>query len=314
MVPFIKALASSSSLALCAILAAGCDAVSVTGGNDDHVPEAGPTAVTAYGPDASDAGVLEAATDAAGDALIAAPAYQGSPLCNASRSTGCCYPDDPANAQACAQAACQAAPDSGTAQQEGAGAYIGVALGCHLVPAAPSPDASPGSPTITPACLPGGGGLSGFPCTGPDDCSPSYECVGTSTATCQHYCCDGNESCPSLQFCDIQPTFPSPPTKVPVCMPTQPCGLLDDLSCGAGETCAVVRDDGQTSCVAVGNAGAGQSCDTGHCARGLVCLGAPGARSCDVLCHTATAKECSSGEKCRGGLPLFTDPTVGICQ
>lgn len=309
MSPFARVLASSSLLAISAAFAAAC-----SGASEDHTPEAGLTVVTAYSPDASDAGTPEA-TVGVEAALAAALPYQGNPLCNASRSTGCCYPDDPVNAQACAQTACQTAPDGGTAAA-GSGAYIDVALGCHVVPAGPSPDASAGSATITPACLPGGRGLDGFPCTDPGDCAPSYECVGV-TGSCQHYCCDGNDSCGGLQFCDIQHTFLSPQTSVPVCMPIQPCVLLDSLSCPFTETCAVVRDDGSRSCVAVGDAGAGQSCETSHCARGLLCLGAPGARSCYALCHTAvtpTLNGCAPGEKCQGGLPLFPDPDVGICQ
>jgi hypothetical protein len=313
MFPFARVLPSSSLLAICAVVAAGCNVVSVSGSGDDHIPDAAVTAVNPYSPDASDAGVPEASA-AAGEAALAAPAlpYQGNPLCNASRSTGCCYPDDPPSAQACAQAACQSVPDGGTAG-EASGAYVDVALGCHVVPAGPSPDASAG-PAITPACLPGGRGFDGFPCSGPADCAPSYECVG-ATPTCQHYCCDGSDSCGGLQFCDIQPTFPSPQTNVPVCMLMQPCVLLGALSCSANETCAVVRDDGSTSCVTVGGAVAGQSCETEHCARGLACLGAPGARSCYLLCHTAAKPmACSPGQKCQGGLPLFPDPDVGICQ
>jgi hypothetical protein len=97
-------------------------------------------------------------------------------------------------------------------------------------------------------------------------------------------------------------------------MPVQECTLLEILQCPAAETCAVVRDDGTTSCVAIGSALAGQSCETDHCAGGLVCLGTPGTRSCYVLCHTGSTKECAGPEKCQGGLPLFPDPGVGICQ
>ncbi|MGO9834586.1 MAG: hypothetical protein ACLP1X_10245 [Polyangiaceae bacterium] len=314
MVSLSRALASSALLALATALAAGCDGVNVRGATDDVTPDAGVTVVTAYG-DASDAGATGAS---AGEmsSVVAAPAlsYQGSPLCNASRSTGCCYPDDPTNAQACAQAACQTGPDGGTLDAApGAGAYVEVSLGCHVAPAEAAPDASAGSTAVSAVCLPGGQGLDGFPCRGPDDCAPAYECVGT-TPTCQRYCCGGNDACVSLQFCDIQPTALSPATKVPVCMPMQPCTLLDTLSCPAGETCAVVRDDGSKSCVAIGAVGAGEDCETDHCESGLVCLGTPGTRSCYVLCHTSKTTECASSQKCQGGLPLFPDPDVGICQ
>ena len=301
-------------LAAIAVFAVGCDGVSVSAPGGDRMPNAVTMVTSPVNQDASDAGVPPDAVTSS-NLVPSTPAlsYQGSPLCNASPSTGCCYPDDPTNAQACAQAACQSAPDAGPS--EASGAYIDVALGCHVVPAAPSEDASPGSLATGPACLPGGAGLDGFLCAGPAECAPSYECVGgPSGATCRHYCCNGNDSCHDLQFCDIQPTFASPETNVPVCMPVQPCTLLAELSC-PGETCSVVRDDGTTSCVATGNAGAGESCETDHCSSGLVCLGTPGTRSCYALCHTdGSAPKCGGQKKCQGGLPLFPDPNVGICQ
>jgi hypothetical protein len=291
-----------------AVLSAGCNGVNVSGATDELPEDAAPTVRVAYNPDASDAGGPEASVS--GDGLSIATAalpYQGNSLCNASRSTGCCYPDDPASAQTCAQAACTA-PDGGPA---GTGAYIGVTFGCHVLPA-PAANAADGGPIA--ACLPGGQGIDGFPCKGPQDCAASYECVG-AVPTCQRYCCDGNEACLSLQFCDIQPTALSPQVQVPVCMPMEGCVLLSRLSCPANETCAVVRDDGSKSCVAIGNAAAGQSCETDHCADGLVCLGATGMRSCYVLCHTGPSfHDCSPTQKCQGGLPLFPDPEFGICQ
>jgi hypothetical protein len=75
-----------------------------------------------------------------------------------------------------------------------------------------------------------------------------------------------------------------------------------------------VRENGETSCVAVGPAKAGDLCDEDHCGRDLVCLGTPGERRCYQLCHTAAAAECSSSQACKGGLPLFPDSAIGICQ
>lgn len=300
--------------ALVALLAAGCNGVSVSGASDDNPLDAAPTVKTEYSADASDAGPAEAPLNGGGasTATVAQP-YQGNSLCHASRSIGCCYPDDLANAQTCAQAACQTASDGGT--QEAAGAYVEVALGCHVVPAAASSDGAADAGIVT-ACLPGAQqGIDGAPCRGSEDCAPAYECVGLFP-TCQRYCCGGNKACPSVEFCDIQAMASSPQTKVPVCMLMEGCVLLAPLSsCAEYETCAVVRDDGATSCVAIGGAQAGESCETDHCARGLVCLGATGARSCYALCHTApTARDCAPNQKCLGGLPLFPDPEVGICH
>jgi hypothetical protein len=312
-----------AGVAAIAVLAAGtflvaCSGVSFSGTDNEPMPEAGSTVIAAPTPGPSDAALVPALFELAPTDAAAMP-YQGSPLCNASRSTGCCYPDDPTNAQACSQAACQTGGDGGPVA---GGAFVEVPLGCHVgstsSATAAADDASPPDASIAPVCLPGGQGLDGFPCLMPSDCAPGYECVGAlPTSTCRHYCCSGNSSCQSVEFCDIQPTFVSSQTNVPVCMPEQPCPLLSTLTpCSDDQTCAVVRDDSTptTSCVDVGPAAAGESCETEHCGRGLVCLGAPGARACYVLCHTQTAKECTSSQQCKGGLPLFSDSAVGICQ
>jgi hypothetical protein len=98
-------------------------------------------------------------------------------------------------------------------------------------------------------------------------------------------------------------------------MPLKPCRLLDDVgdagTCAPSETCAVVWDEnGTTSCVPVGEAHAGESCETRHCAAGLMCLG----RQCLTLCHTANPVQCAAGQICTGGLPVFPDPLVGVCD
>ena len=74
-----------------------------------------------------------------------------------------------------------------------------------------------------------------------------------------------------------------------------------------------MREDGTDSCVAVGSATAGQSCETEHCAAGLVCLGAT-ARTCYALCEIIGAGQCPAPQTCKGGPPLFQDPGVGVCQ
>jgi hypothetical protein len=99
-------------------------------------------------------------------------------------------------------------------------------------------------------------------------------------------------------------------------MPIDSCPLLVLGGCGLyiPKTCAVVREDGRTSCVAIGNAKAGESCDTEHCGMNLVCLGSPGERTCFALCHTKSPTCPGASQKCQGGLPLFPDPDIGICQ
>jgi hypothetical protein len=71
--------------------------------------------------------------------------------------------------------------------------------------------------------------------------------------------------------------------------------------------------DGTTSCVAIGQAQLGASCDTDHCAAGLVCLGMVGSRVCWQLC-SATDPTCPGALKCHLGGPIVPDPNVGICD
>ena len=219
----------------------------------------------------------------------------GSPLCNASRWMGC-YPDNqhPANYGECSNGAMTTGMDS---------------LACRVQP-------SGGDAGVEPMCVPAGMGTDGMPCGAPADCAAGYEC--TSDHRCRTYCCDG-ECSNQNTFCDIQTTLAYPGLKVPVCMPITSCGLLDSEggSCPPTQTCALVPDTGATTCVAVGPRQAGDECDTDHCARGLVCLGPPGDKSCYTLCHTmARMNECTGTPTpaCKGGIPLFPVPGIGICQ
>jgi hypothetical protein len=281
--------------------AAACNAPPTAAPEDFTVPHPLPA-------DGGDAG--GSSPDAGVEAQTAAPTLQGSPLCNAPL-TGSCYPDDPTTAKACGLA-----PDGGA--YNAAAGYDNAALACRVV--ATEPDAT--GTAQAPACTPAGSAGDGSWCKSSNECQAGFDCVGAGT--CQHYCCSGNTECgPELpvavadEFCDIQATTQATGVEIPVCMPIHPpggCTLLDPTACPATETCSVVRDDGSTSCVAIGGATAGQPCDKDHCAASLVCLGTPGARTCYQLCETSTSVECSTTQQCMGGLPLFPDPSVGICQ
>jgi len=281
-------------LACPAIAVAACNASTATSLDS-------PTVYNVGGLDGGDGG--EAAVDAPSEALPA-QVLQGSPLCNAVPTS--CYPDHATTAKACAEA-----PDGGA--YNAAGGYDNAALACRVV--ATPLDATGASQN--PTCAPAGPAGDGSWCKSASECQPAFDCVGSGI--CQQYCCSGNAECVADQFCDIQPTAQAPRVEVPVCMPIHPaggCKLLDpSAACPAAETCAVVRDNGATSCVAVGGATADGECDTEHCAAGLVCLGTPGSRTCFLLCTTSTAESgCPPREHCQGGLPLFPDPTVGICS
>ncbi|MGD0527966.1 MAG: hypothetical protein ABSE49_22725 [Polyangiaceae bacterium] len=282
--------------------AAACNVTSATSSEDLPAPHP-------VGVDGGDAAAA-ALADAGPADQAQAPATQGSPLCNAPL-TGSCYPDDLSTAKACGLA-----PDGG-AYNASAG-YDNVTLACRVV--ATPPDAN--GVAQAPACEPAGTAGDGSWCKSSDECQAGFDCVGSGT--CQHYCCSGNTECgPELpqavadEFCDIQPTTQATGIEIPVCMPIHPpggCQLLDPSACSTTETCSVVRDDGSTSCVGIGGAKAGQPCDKEHCAASLACLGAVGSRTCYQLCDTSTAQQCSTTQQCKGGLPLFPDPTIGICQ
>ena len=249
-----------------------------------------PTVIRGFVPDASDAGLPDEVPQAA----AMAQTYQGSPLCHA-LITGC-YPDDAINA-------CDLAADAGASDADAAAEnWAGPA--CHVVAAGSSPST---------ACFPAGLGLTNATCSRSTECAAGHECVGDGS--CRHYCCGGNSACQINEFCDVQSTTQDPNTLVPVCMPEVPCLLLNDETCPASQQCTVVREDGSTSCVGVGTARDGDLCDAEHCARGLVCIGAQSAPRCAPLCYTTNHRACeSTGRTCIGTLPLFPNPTIGVCQ
>jgi hypothetical protein len=255
-----------------------------------------PTGIQPYEPDAADAGVTEEVGEP-GASIATTPAvpYQGSPLCRASRTTGC-YPDDVVNA-------CLLPPTPGSAAAS-LDAGIEFAPACHVVSDGLVPRTQ-----CEPSTVPG---MYASTCAHPEECSPGYECV--EGGTCRHYCCAGNSSCTEGQFCDMQPVADSPGTLVPVCLAQIPCVLMKDEPCSPDQQCSVVRDDGATSCVSVGMAQDGEPCEEQHCDRHLVCLGSLGSRRCQPLCSTLDPTACTNGRTCIGTLPLFPNPTVGVCQ
>lgn len=288
------------ALASPALAAVGCDYYVSAAGVDDSSPTVNNLA-SIDGGDAGDA------SDASVDvATVPTGTTSGiSPLCGMpttpATATMTCDPDSPTTALAC-----NLPPDA----QAGLGSQ---GLACRV-------EAAPGSNTasgqVQPVCAPAGPGGDGSWCKTSSECAAQYDCVGVGT--CQRYCCAGNIECVGTEFCDIQPTTQTTGIQIPVCMPIQPaagCTLLaDPSSCPVDQTCSVVRENGATSCVAVGAAKAGEGCDTAHCGAGLVCLGTPGERRCFELCHTSDPTECSMTQTCKGGLPLFPDPALGYCQ
>lgn len=308
-------LASVSLVALGVLApASGCSVSAFS--NDTHSTSVAPNP---YAPDAATADAATIMTGSGSSGGGSDAATWGNPLCRLSQASDDgglygCNPDQPATPIDCAM-------DGGAAAGDGGG------YACRVQPQAPSSSGMNSTTTPATGCSPtSGDSVAGVVCTTSDDCAPGYDCVG-SPGYCRHYCCAGNTSCddpdagqPAKTFCDVQFLTQASATPVPVCMPVQPCSLQDQLlsaspqQCPAMETCAVVREDGQTGCVDIGMQGPGDSCDRDHCQAGLVCLGASGQRVCYKLCDTQSGAQCTAPQTCQGGLPLFQDPRVGVCR
>jgi hypothetical protein len=175
---------------------------------------------------------------------------------------------------------------------------------CQIVPSASGASAE---------CLPPGDAVLGEPCMAVSDCQPGLGCVRMPSGggVCQPYCCADIESCEKGTYCTPMPMnedLASPnPLKVPVCIPTTPCTLLDDTSCGSsGLTCTLVRADGSTSCVEPGEGLIGDPCP---CAAGHVC--SKTMQKCLKLCHVG-AGDCPDGMLCQGGAKAIPDG-IGVC-
>jgi hypothetical protein len=286
-----RAVALIGFLLPAAVLCGACSSA----GSPSTSDVGGGAPIQGYVPEPVDAGTAPDTTE--GTSLGTQVTPQGNALCHASKlSSDYCYPDTTVDA-------CNLPQDGGAgdAATDGAAAYP---AGCHVVT-----DSAGVSTKCYASKLQG---MYASTCTQATDCSPGWECV--NEGTCRHYCCSGNSACSDNQFCDVQPSAQDPNTLVPVCVSEFPCTLLDLDACPSGQQCSVVKEDGTTSCVAVGPQGDGQPCDVDHCAHGYVCLGTPGSRQCAPLCYTASPTDCTNGRKCVGTLPLFTNSLVGACQ
>jgi hypothetical protein len=295
----------------------GCGNISLSSGVD-FAPVSGGGAVRP--PDASvDAGNLNvvgdgAALGAPAPADAAASISVGNPLCFYD------YPTDaaPTGAHTCApDTSSQCAPsdpDAGVyAPSDDGGEGGAPATACHVVPAGDGYQ----------KCSTAGPGGDGAQCQTGADCAATFECVG-SPGQCRHYCCGGNAACDSASgattgptFCDVEATTAGG-LNVPVCEPVRSCTPLlmgsGAGTCPKGETCAVVKDDGTTSCVPIGTVGIGGDCDVFHCAAELTCLGPVGSRTCFQLCEVDSPTACPFGTTCTSSAQLFTNANVGICQ
>ncbi len=220
--------------------------------------------------------------------------------------------EDAASGNMGAYGASGKAPDNGDEVDENFPAY-----GCRVTWSA--------SETLA-ACSAAGTGKDKAPCSSSADCAAGYACVGTTIAQCQKFCCVGNEACPAGAYCseeiardyltDHPSANPSELRRVPVCIPARGCDPIDSTgdpnACETGLSCAIVRSDGTTGCVALPeNApGEGGSCKDVPCAQGYVC--AKSTNTCLKLCHVSSSEDECAGGVCQGGstnLPAG----LGVC-
>lgn len=231
-----------------------------------------------------------------------------SPLCGSG-----CLPDDP-DASECAATPGEEPPDGDDAGDAGLGdpdaALTPPAKHACVVKSVN------GKPSAE--CALAGSGENGAPCVSEESCAPGLACVSDgTTAACRPYCCEQTTTCATGAFCAERPLAgPAGQAElsVPVCVPADDCSLDEpypcptgkQCKCKSGTACAIVKEDGTTSCVVPGAGRAGEACP---CAAGYVC--SKSTSTCLKLCSTTTVKtECGTG-KCLSvaGLPAG----FGVC-
>ncbi len=167
-------------------------------------------------------------------------------------------------------------------------------------------------------CALAGSGENGAPCVTEESCAPGLACVSDgTTAACRQYCCEQTTTCATGAFCAERPlaaTAGQPALSVPVCVPADDCSLDEpypcptgkQCKCKSGTACAIVKEDGTTSCVVPGAGRGGEACP---CAAGYVC--SKSTNTCLKLCSTTAVKtECGTG-KCLSVAGLPTG--FGVC-
>jgi len=284
--------------ALAALAGASCSAV--------DAQEAGGAGGGCIGPacNPEDAGRDQIVADVpTPDAATDAQPPTTSALCG----TGC-LPDDP-NPAECVSPDASVGMDAGPAADADAAPAAPATLGCGVT-------LESGKPVS--ACQPAGKGQSGAPCAAAADCAPGLACVTEgSTGVCRAYCCEASTLCGASAFCaerSLEGAGGKTAISVPVCVPADDCSLDEpypcptnkQCKCKAGTACAVVKDDGTTSCVPPGNGRSGDQCP---CAAGFVC--SKTTSTCFKLCSTTAATpDCGTG-KCLvvAGLP----EGFGVC-
>jgi hypothetical protein len=180
------------------------------------------------------------------------------------------------------------------------------AVSCQLVPSDGGAGGGGGS-ALTAQCGASGTAGDGDPCMTSADCGPEMGCIAGVTPICRAYCCESLESCPAETYCVTAQMNEAPSSAIPICIPAQNCELLNDATCPAGLTCAIVRATGTTSCVVPGSGTTGEACP---CAAGFTCSSAD--NTCLQLCHAGSTTDCGSNGFCQGGTAPYPDG-IGYC-
>ncbi len=162
-------------------------------------------------------------------------------------------------------------------------------------------------------CVPAGAYPELSPCNTAADCGPGLGCVAVSAqgSVCREYCCGDLEACPQHTYCAPRPMAEAGATgvEIPVCVDADDCTLLEEGQCLEGFMCAVVRADGTTACVPIGDGRQGDECP---CAPGFACSKL--VNECRQICHTepqASGSECEPGYECQGNSSL--PEGFGLC-
>jgi hypothetical protein len=179
--------------------------------------------------------------------------------------------------------------------------------GCYIKPAAAG---------VVTECAPVGPGVDGSACNDSRECGALLACVEVDQrAACRPVSCGLPPLCLKGTYYEEAPLRAMGATRrdlnVPVCLPADNCTLLVQPSpCPAGKVCAVVGNEGETTCTEPGSASLGEACDeTGRCAEGLLC--SRFSNQCVKICHVDRLGECTNGT-CQGGNRSLPDG-FGIC-
>ncbi|MEM9694962.1 MAG: hypothetical protein AAGA56_20640 [Myxococcota bacterium] len=279
-------------LGLCLGLAAGCGLSSAVTDHSDASPATAFAPPAGTGDDSSGGGSTIEETFGAGGA--GPLGFDFSALCGDVTE---CVPGVETGPGSCDASAAEGGGGATTTSPDGSDIACQVRI-------------DPMSGSVASSCVPVG--ESTEPCIESADCAPGFGCVGTGNGICRPYCCGDLEACPADTYCAPQPLAAEDnesavPVEIPVCVPQQPCMLLDGATCPEGTVCSIVRETGETSCVEAGEGLEGDPCP---CAADHVC--SAGENQCFRICDAARQGSCGEGYTCQSNSGSYP-AGFGVC-